>query len=465
MKSTALTRARNLAKALLPFSRKTKLNVASLPGIPVPAGSIETLASPEVFRDTLLALMAQAKRRILLAALYLQDDEAGRAILKALYEAKAARPELEIGIWVDWHRAQRGLIGKTKSPGNAAYYRDLAKQLGPGIDIWGVPVQTREILGVLHLKGFVIDDALLYSGASLNEVYLHWKGRYRLDRYHLLRSPALAESFATLLKETFQADEAVHRLNAGTPPDTAALRPAIARFRRRLKRASYLFEPKAAEPGEVLVTPLLGLGRSGNPLNTALVQLIQQAQREVVLFTPYFNLPRPLRKALRERLQAGCRITIVLGDKTANDFYLPPEEPFKLIGTLPYLYEANLRRFCKTHLAAIRSGQLNIHLWKEGDHTFHLKGLMVDEAWAVLTGNNLNPRAWGLDLENGLLLHDAHGLLKAQHAKELEGILKHTTRIQQLKDLQTMKDYPPAAQRLLKRLTRPRIDRLLNQIL
>jgi CDP-diacylglycerol--serine O-phosphatidyltransferase len=32
--------------------------------------------------------------------------------------------------------------------------------------------------------------------------------------------------------------------------------------------------------------------------------------------------------------------------------------------------------------------------------------LFVDDDVAVLTGNNLNPRAWALDLENGLLLRD-----------------------------------------------------------
>ena len=36
-----------------------------------------------------------------------------------------------------------------------------------------MPVQTRELFGVLHLKGFVIDDCVIYSGASLNNVYLH----------------------------------------------------------------------------------------------------------------------------------------------------------------------------------------------------------------------------------------------------------------------------------------------------
>ncbi len=76
---------------------------------------------------------------------------------------------------------------------------------------------------------------------------------------------------------------------------------------------------------------------------------------------------------------------------------------------MPYLYEGNLRRFCKTHQGAIDQGLLNVHLWRHEHHTFHLKGLLVDEDYALLTGNNINPRAWRLDLENGLLIHDPHG--------------------------------------------------------
>ncbi len=43
----------------------------------------------------------------------------------------------------------------------------------PWIDIpvYGVPVNTGEALGVLHFKGFIIDDSVIYSGASLNDVY------------------------------------------------------------------------------------------------------------------------------------------------------------------------------------------------------------------------------------------------------------------------------------------------------
>lgn len=436
-----------------------------IPGIAVPATEIETLTAPSAFRETLLRLIAGARRRILVAALYLQDDDAGREILAALYAARKAHPDLEIAVFVDWHRAQRGLIGKTKSEGNAALYRRLAGELGGGVTVFGVPVQRREFLGVLHLKGFVFDDTVLYSGASLNDVYLCKHGRYRLDRYHLIRSKALADSFARLLTDTIRPNPAVHPLDRPGLPTTAKLRPAIAAFRQSLTAARYHFNGVPTGPGEVSITPLVGLGPRHNALNRVLLQLVLKTREQLVLFTPYFNLPGPLQRALHRKIRAGCRVTIILGDKTANDFFIPTDEPFKTIGALPYLYEANLRRFCKSHQKAIASGSLNVHVWKDGTNTFHLKGLLADDDRAVLTGNNLNPRAWRLDLENGLLIHDPQRLLIAQHQAELERILAHTTRLEHYDALETVDRYPLPVQRLIRRLARVRADRLINQML
>ncbi|HWQ08232.1 MAG TPA: CDP-diacylglycerol--serine O-phosphatidyltransferase, partial [Holophaga sp.] len=213
------------------------------------------------------------------------------------------------------------------------------------------------------------------------------------------------------------------------------------------------------------ITPLVGLGRSGNELNAAILDLVASARRRVVLFTPYFNLPRPLKHAIRERLEDGCRVMIILGDKTANDFYMPPGEPFKVISALPYLYETNLRRFCKAHQRQIDSGLLEIRLWRDGDNTYHLKGIWADETRALLTGNNLNPRAWRLDLENGLLVRDPQRHLVEAHEGELARVLAHTYRLGSYRELETLEDYPPAVRRFLKRLTRPRIDRLVSQVM
>ncbi len=445
--------------------RKSATGLDGLPGIPVAVEGVLTLCGPGEFRATLFERIARAQERILITTLYLQDDDSGREVLAALYAAKAARPRLQIAVFVDWHRAQRGLIGKTASPGNAALYVEMARRLGSGVPIYGVPVQTREWMGVMHLKGFVIDDALLYSGASINDVYLYRSDRYRLDRYHLIESRQVADSMASLMIRVLRANAAVCPLDSEPRPHTRALRSAIIRFRRVLAKSSYGVATGSIGKGELAITPLLGFGPRDNQLNAVILQLIQRAQRRLVLFTPYFNLPGVVRRAIDEKIRQGCRVSIILGDKTANDFYIPPEEPFQTIGALPYLYEANLRRFCKTHQDVVDKGLLDLHLWRHERHSFHLKGLLVDDDYALITGSNLNPRAWRLDLENGLLIHDPQRRLLSQHRAELAGILVHTSRLAHHSALDAPDTYPLPAQKILKRLARTRADRLVNQVL
>jgi CDP-diacylglycerol--serine O-phosphatidyltransferase len=184
-----------------------------------------------------------------------------------------------------------------------------------------------------------------------------------------------------------------------------------------------------------------------------------------VLFTPYFNLPRPVRTVLGNLLRRGCVIDIMVGDKTANDFYIPPQEPFRKIGLLPYLYESNLRRFARTHHKHIARRQLNLWLWRDGDNSYHLKGLLIDDEVALITGNNLNPRAWALDLENGLLLRDPSCQLTAQHEAEWATLRRHATRLDDYHALDNPRRYPSEVRKLLRQLSRVRLDRLLNRLL
>lgn len=436
-----------------------------LPAFAVPAGDIRSVSGPHAFGETLLELIAQARRRIVIVALYLQDDEAGREILQALWAVRRARPALEVEVYVDWHRAQRGLIGKTASRGNVSLYRENVERLGEGVAIYGVPVQNRELFGVLHLKGFVIDDQVLYSGASINNVYLSHQGRYRLDRYHLIRHAGLADSLVDFVQRHLRDQEAVVRLDRSPLPSTRDLQPYIRRLRHDLQRARYHVPPESMSDGDIAVTPLLGFGRSDNQLNETLLTLLRHARRRVVLLTPYFNLPRPVRTALGHLLRRGCTIDIMVGDKTANDFYIPPSQAFRRIGLLPYLYENNLRRFARTHRGHMARGQLKLWLWRDGDNSYHAKGLLIDDDVAVLTGNNLNPRGWALDLENALLLRDPSGLLVARHEAEWEALRGYATQLEDDRALDSPRHYPAEIRKLLRRLSRVRLDRLLNRLL
>ena len=436
-----------------------------LPQLALQADSLRILNSASEFKQRILQLIAGAQRRIYLVALYLQDDEAGREILAALYAAKAARPELDIKVFVDYHRAQRGLIGKGKQSGNHLLYQEWATERPGALEIYGVPVKRREWLGVLHLKGFLFDDTLLYSGASLNNIYLHQQERYRYDRYHELQDVALANSWAQFIIQVFGRDAAVQRLDRAPVPGIKAIRGELRRFRLKLQQAKYEFPPARVGEGQVGVTPLVGLGKRNNRLNNVIRTLLRSAEHEVFICTPYFNPPKAIAKDLALLLRRGVRLTLVIGDKTANDFYIPPSEPFSTIGGLPYLYEVNLRRFAERFQRYLDNGQLNLMLWRHEQNSFHLKGISVDGQRTLITGSNLNPRAWALDLENGLLLQDPSGLLVGPFAEERQQILEHTRRLNHFTELERLVDYPEAVRRLLVRLQRFKAHLLLKQLL
>lgn len=444
------------------YSPKTGL--AALRGFDLSADAITILPTAADYRRCLLEHIASAQQRIYITALYLQQDESGQEIIDALYQAKAARPTLDIVVVVDWFRAQRGLLGAGKQPGNAAWYRAERMRREVDVPVYGVPIQTRELFGVLHLKGSIIDDCVIYSGASISNVYLHKFDKYRLDRYHVLRNKPLADSVQTLIQNALLGSRATHRLDVSAPPRSRTLHRAIRAFRSRLKRAAYDTSAGSSEHGGLRVIPLLGVGRN-NPLNRALCQLVATSQKRLTLCTPYFNLAPVLTREIERALKRGVTIDIIIGDKTANDFFVPPEEPFTLSAALPYFYESKLRGFARKHHEAIARHQLNLQLWKDGNHSFHLKGVWVDQRYTLLTGNNLNPRGFRLDLENALLIDDPKAEWAMQRDEELAQLSRHTTRVDSYSALDSLTDYPPKVRTLLRRVRYARIGRLLYGML
>lgn len=446
-------------------SAKHQQHLAQLPKLAQSADDVETLFHTRDFKGRLLAEIAGAKKTVYISALYIEHDDAGRDFLDALYAAKKANPELDIKVFVDWHRAQRGRIGAEANATNADWYHSVAAS-HPDllIPIFGVPVNTREALGVLHLKGFIIDDTVIYSGASVNNVYLYQHDKYRYDRYHFLRNPELAAAMKLFIDEMLLPESAVQKLDTETRVKTPEIKNLIRDFRLKLRHAAYHFTPQALPDDQLAVTPLIGLGKK-NMLNNTIEHLMCSAQEKVVICTPYFNLPSTLVRIISRLLRDGKQVEIIIGDKTANDFYIPEDQPFKIIGALPYLYEINLRRFLSRLQYYVNTDQLIVRLWKDDDNSYHLKGMWVDDEWMLLTGNNLNPRAWRLDLENAILIHDPKHQLGAMREKELSLIRKHTTIVKHYRDLQSIADYPIKVRKLIRRLRRIRIDRLISRIL
>ena len=437
--------------------------LSGLPQIAIGERDYRIIKSTREFKQRFLELIHSARQRIYICALYLENDQAGEEILRALFAAKQARPELDIQVFVDFHRAQRGRIGEAEAITNRDFYQALGDEYQHPIHIHGVPVKNREIFGVLHLKGFVFDDTVLYSGASINDVYLHHQEKYRYDRYHELHSRVLSDSFVHYLDKYFHQHPAVQRLDSGPVRHRSDLKQEIRNFGQKLKRSSYHFDPDH-DGSSIGLTPVCGIGARKNTLNRIICKLLVSAKQEVFICTPYFNLPRTVSREVHKLLKRGVKVTIVVGDKTANDFYIDPQEEFSRIGSLPYLYEHNLRTFARRHQKSIDAGLLNLMLWKNGRHSYHLKGIYVDGIRALLTGSNLNPRAWGLDLENGILVHDLRRKLQPEFLHEQQLILDCARRIDGYQKLDTFRDYPAEVQKLLGRLCKIRAHVLIRQI-
>jgi CDP-diacylglycerol--serine O-phosphatidyltransferase len=432
---------------------------------------IEIFTAPKQYKQQLLSLIANARRRIFITALYLQDDDAGKEILHALYKAKEVTPELEINIFVDFHRGQRGLIGEKDSLGNRALYLALAAQYQQTVSIYGIGVKRKELFGVLHLKGMVFDDDLFYTGASINDIYMQESSRYRLDRYYQLHCSNLADSFCRYLTTTFIDSTLAPLLNALELPSPIQQKRNIIELKALLKKSAYLVKAGSNDKkssviaNPISITPLIGFGRRKNNLNKVIRTTIKNTQKKLLIFTPYFNLPPVLAKDVINALKRGVRITLVVGDKTANDFYIADEDKFSTIGIVPYIYEMLLKRFVKRYQNYIDKGLLNIHLWQHEDNSFHLKGIISDERYHLLTGSNLNPRAWGLDLENGLLLDDPSKGLMTKVIPELIDIMEHTKKVNHFSELDAVTDYPTKPKKLLNKIRFAQIDRILKRFL
>ena len=434
------------------------------PAFGLTSKDVNVLTNAQDYRTQLLRLISNAKKRIYITALYLQDDEAGREILDALHRVSLENPALEIKVLVDFHRAQRGLIGADKSDGNASLYCDDLEKFKSNVQVYGVPVKAKELFGVLHLKGFVIDDTLLYSGASLNNVYLQYNERYRLDRYFLIAQRELCNSVVNFIESKLLSSVAVPRIDTRPLKRLNDFRFEQKQLMRDLKTTSY--QSAEHENTQALgIRLFLGLGRRNNELNRLIKALFDTTEQELVLYTPYFNFPAPLMRSLRRLLKQGKQVTIVVGDKTANDFYLPPSEPFSKIGALPYLYETILHKFVKSQKRHIDNGNLNVYLWKHESNSFHLKGICSDRKNHLLSGHNLNPRAWGLDIENGILIEDPEQTMMEAIDNEKQEILQHCRRLTGPDDLETVDDYPQPVKKLLGQAKRVKVDFIIKRFI
>ncbi|MDU5841134.1 MAG: CDP-diacylglycerol--serine O-phosphatidyltransferase, partial [Haemophilus parainfluenzae] len=163
---------------LINKAKRAEQNLKNLPFLPLQAEQVEFLFSPLEFKAQIIELIRQAKKRSATNA--------------------------------DWYCEQRQTYQLPDEPNM----------------FFGVPINTREVFGVLHIKGFIFDDTVLYSGASINNVYLQQQDKYRYDRYQKIHNAALADSMVNFINDYLLDFSAVHPLDVANRPRTKEIRSA-----------------------------------------------------------------------------------------------------------------------------------------------------------------------------------------------------------------------------------------------
>lgn len=467
-------------------------------GYAVEASQIETIQAVADFKSVLLSQIKAARHRILMNCLYFENDESGQEILTALTDAVRANPQLVVDVFVDLHRAMRGRIGAEVKLTNACWYYQALHQLNQQlvqehkltrnpINFYGVPCNARELFGVYHIKGYVFDDTILYTGASVNNNYLGYS-TYRQDRYQLISDPELAQSFYEFTMRNF-----AHEMPVGYSPTLLNQHHARAvlhlsahetKFTSKQQRLDfksyrqnvllsnslqYRWNPQAQLGNSLLnhqvaISPIYGLGRD-NLLNQCIFDAIAQAKEQIVIYTPYFNFTKRLTTKLMQRCKQGIKVTIIVSDKQANDFYTPPtSQNYTAANALPYLYEINLSKFTKKFQGLLNSGQLQIYCWSDNFNSYHCKGVIIDNQTYIFTGSNLNLRSFNVDTENALICYDPYQNLKKQFEAELEFMLANCRKLASYKDIETKAEYPQRVRKTLRNASILFLDKIAKRL-
>ncbi|MFH1546219.1 MAG: CDP-diacylglycerol--serine O-phosphatidyltransferase [Patescibacteria group bacterium] len=433
----------------------SSINLSELTKFPLNDDEVDIIETPAKFREDILRQIQNAQKRIYISTLYIENDTSGQKILAALRQAKNKNPNLEIKVFVDFHRNQRARIGATSKKTAADAFQAI-NHVDPQIEIIGIPVAVNETSGVLHTKGIVVDDTLTFSGASFNDVYLGTE-KYRLDRYWKFENKNLADSFVRYFEEIFGQSSAGRDLTHGKVKVDAQLKQKIRELRAMLQKTNFSGSVAKIKDSQTYAIPIAGF-KKDNPLNQIIVNLIRAAEKNVTIYTPYFNISAEVRSTIAAALATEIEIDIVVGDKTANDFWRSPAEIKKtperelnrkeklqlfLFDGLPFHYEQNLQKFAEEFREEMRTGLLNIYLWQNGENTFHPKGAVVDDGVATLiTGHNINRRGDRKDLENGILVMNARKKMQLKVLAEKENILRHTKKLGIPDDLPSRSEYP-----------------------
>ncbi|KAM5306873.1 CDP-diacylglycerol--glycerol-3-phosphate 3-phosphatidyltransferase, mitochondrial isoform 1-T1 [Glossophaga mutica] len=392
-----------------------------VPEFGVSSSHVRVLSSPAEFFELMKGQIKAARRRVVMASLYLGTGPLEQELVDCLESAlerslQAESPsDLRVSVLLDFTRGSRGRKNSRTMllPLLQRFPERVRVSLFHTPSLRGLlrllaPERLNETIGLQHIKVYLFDGSVVLSGANLSDSYF----TNRQDRYVLLQDcPEVADFFAELVEAVgdvslqLQADDTVQVVEGMVHPykgDRAAYCKAanarvmgvIESARTRQQRLhAQTFHGDALVPQEdaaaagdrrpapdTWIYPLIQMKPFEIQIDEVVTEtLLTEAERgaRVFLTTGYFNLTRAYMDLV---LGARAEYRILLASPEVNGFF----GARGVAGAIPAAYVHIERQFYQAVCSLGQQERVRLQEYRRRGWTFHAKGL-----WLYLAGSGL----------------------------------------------------------------------------
>jgi CDP-diacylglycerol---glycerol-3-phosphate 3-phosphatidyltransferase len=389
--------------------------------IPILSSSkIQVLKTPKEFHTQLSNSILEAKQRLCLASLYLGagsgDGEEEIQFLEALRSrCTSSNTKITTQILMDANRATRPITYGTPS---SKLMTSSAKAVYDAVqnDIYlyqtlrspysYLPTPLNEVMGVFHVKAYIMDDTLFLSGANLSQEYF----KDRQDRYVMFQNASeLADFYVDLVEVLCQHGQAYPSKDT---PDKSHLSNQQQHNSSIIHSLTRLFSPRQMDeidwddPSVIAYAiptfahPNLNLPfPSDQQQMEALLNATSKAGLTVRMASAYLN---PTPSFLSSLLQQNADCTVLTAGPLSHGF--APKPGKKRTGDFVPHYFRHINE------QLMSKYPLRMRFYQRPNWTFHAKGIWVfspDQkrlVAAVIGSGNYGYRSERRDVESNVIL-------------------------------------------------------------
>ncbi|XP_038402368.1 CDP-diacylglycerol--glycerol-3-phosphate 3-phosphatidyltransferase, mitochondrial isoform X2 [Canis lupus baileyi] len=387
-----------------------------VPEFGVSSSHVRVLASPAEFFELMKGQIKVAKRRVVMASLYLGTGPLEQELVDCLENTlekslQAKFPsDLKVSILLDFTRGSRGRKNSRTMllPLLQRFPEQVRVSLFHTPNLRGllrllIPERFNETIGLQHIKVYLFDNNIILSGANLSDSYF----TNRQDRYVFLQDcPEIADFFTELVDAVgdvslqLQGDDTVQVVEGMVHPykgDRAAYCRAAnkrvmdvinsARARQQVLHAqtfhgdSLLTQEDAAAAGDrrpapdTWIYPLIQMKPFEIQIDEIVTEtLLTEAERgaKIYLTTGYFNLTQAYMDLV---LGTRAEYQILLASPEVNGFFGAKG----VAGAIPAAYVHIERQFYREVCSLGQQERVQLQeYWRRG-WTFHAKELHADD--------------------------------------------------------------------------------------